>query len=267
MKASLALPLVRFCTALVLVVGVGGVAHARHHGKSSSHGENKKRALAEGRRHLKKANTYAGENKCWSAVPEYTAAYLKLGDPVVLFNRADCYRRVGENERAIADYREFLKALPKASNRADVELRIAALEKQAGIRHVDEADAKDQQPKKELPRGDEKSQQVATVQAPPPPASPPPPAPPPPVEQAVEPEFLAAKDPTPVPAPASPALLVPARGDALIVARAEKPKKRSYWWAWVLAGAAAAGGGVTAFLILRPHPATIPPTELGNYHF
>src|SRR4051795_9382546 len=86
---------------------------------------------AEGRYHLKKANALAGENRCAAAVREYTAAYDKLGDPVVLFNRAECYRRLGENILATDDYRAFLKEFPKAPNRAEIEARIAAMERPA----------------------------------------------------------------------------------------------------------------------------------------
>ena len=52
--------------------------------------------IAVGRYHLRKANQLAGEDQCQSAIHEYTLAYEKLQDPVVLFNRAECYRRIGQ---------------------------------------------------------------------------------------------------------------------------------------------------------------------------
>src|SRR6185312_14359127 len=77
--------------------------------------------LSEGRRHLHKANALAADAKCDAAVREYTFAYQKLHDPVVLFNRAECYRRLGQNDAAVSDYRAFLDAVPRAPNRAEVE--------------------------------------------------------------------------------------------------------------------------------------------------
>ncbi|HVV51864.1 MAG TPA: hypothetical protein VHO06_19505, partial [Polyangia bacterium] len=74
--------------------------------------------VAEGRYHLRKANALAGDDRCRAAIHEYTLAYQKLQDPVVLFNRAECYRRLGEAESAVDDYRAFLEAVPAAPNRA-----------------------------------------------------------------------------------------------------------------------------------------------------
>ena len=62
----------------------GGTAVAREH-------------TSDARHHLKKANELAEQGKCAAAVREYTAAYQKLHDPIVLFNRAECYRRLGES--------------------------------------------------------------------------------------------------------------------------------------------------------------------------
>ena len=83
--------------------------------------------VAEGRYHLRKANGLAGDDRCQAAIHEYTLAFKKLRDPVVLFNRAECYRRIGEGEKAVADYRAFLEAVPAAPNRAQIEVKIAAL--------------------------------------------------------------------------------------------------------------------------------------------
>src|SRR5215471_2739295 len=128
MKVRPPLPLVSIATVLVLVLGSGGEVFARR-GKVSSHNRRDRKAAAAAHFHLKKANALAGQGKCIAAVREYTAAYASLEDPVVLFNRADCYRRLGQNEKAAADYRAFLDGFPNAPNRADIEARIAALEK------------------------------------------------------------------------------------------------------------------------------------------
>src|SRR5215471_9632649 len=130
MKVRPPLPLVSIATVLVLVLGSGGEVFARR-GKVSSHSRGDRKAATAAHLHLKRANALAGQGKCVAAVREYTAAYASLEDPVVLFNRADCYRRLGQNEKAAADYRAFLEGFPNASNRADIEARIAALEKPA----------------------------------------------------------------------------------------------------------------------------------------
>jgi tetratricopeptide (TPR) repeat protein len=85
-------------------------------------------AVAEGRAHLRKANALAGNDRCEAAIKEYSLAYDRLHDPVVLFNRAECYRRIGEDASAAADYRAFLSAVPGAPNRAAIEAKIAAVE-------------------------------------------------------------------------------------------------------------------------------------------
>ena len=46
----------------------------------------------------------------------------------MLFNRGECYRRTGDSDNAVDDYREFLEKVPNAPNRADIEAKIVALE-------------------------------------------------------------------------------------------------------------------------------------------
>lgn len=279
MKARPSLILVCSLTVLVLSLGIGGAAHGRRPMKANwaaagrtqerkakpaaSRAEHKNaRSLAEGRRHLKKANAFAGANKWWSAVKEYTLAFEKLADPVVLFNRADCYRRLGENDRAIADYRAFLRGFPKAPNRVDIEAKIAALETLAGrtvpapaAKEVPRAEAaasveparkepaRDEPPALEAAKTETRTE-VAAGQTPPP---------------------LMAAPPTG--APPEPVLLSAPTTEAVVVAHPNKTKGRGYWWVWVLAGTVVAAGGATAFVVLRPQPAAVPPTDLGNYRF
>ena len=112
-------------------VGGGGGARqveavTRHH-KRTPGGEKARIRRAEGRSHLKRANALAGEGDCEAAIEEYTKAYDMLDDPVVLFNRGECYRRTGDCDNAVDDYREFLEKVPSAPNRADIEAKIAIL--------------------------------------------------------------------------------------------------------------------------------------------
>lgn len=82
---------------------------------------------AAGRKHAAKANQLAGKNKCKPAVVEFTKAYKSLKEPTILFNRAECQRKLGNNTDALMDYELFLAEMPAAPNRASVEARIASL--------------------------------------------------------------------------------------------------------------------------------------------
>jgi hypothetical protein len=84
-------------------------------------------SVAAGRKHVTKANQLASKNKCKSAVVEFTKAYQSLKDPAILFNRAECQRKLGNNADALMDYELFVAEMPSAPNRASVEARIAAL--------------------------------------------------------------------------------------------------------------------------------------------
>jgi tetratricopeptide (TPR) repeat protein len=83
--------------------------------------------------HARKANSLAAAGKCKQAVPEYNAAYRLLKDPALLFNRAECLRKLGHPEQAVHDYKKFLEEMPSAPNRSLVESRILALDPTAGI--------------------------------------------------------------------------------------------------------------------------------------
>ena len=117
-------------------LGASGAAHARskskkhrHHHRRTPHGQHTGSGSAsEGRSHLKRANALAGDGDCAAAIEEYTKAFELLGDPAVLFNRAECYRRTGDAENAVDDYRAFLEKVPSSPSRADIEAKIVALE-------------------------------------------------------------------------------------------------------------------------------------------
>ena len=85
-------------------LGASGATHARskskkhrHHHRRTPHGKHTGSGSAsEGRSALKRANALAGDGDCAAAIEEYTKAFELLGDPAVLFNRAECYRRSGD---------------------------------------------------------------------------------------------------------------------------------------------------------------------------
>jgi hypothetical protein len=85
--------------------------------------------VADGRRHAQRASHLAAQGKCRQAVAEYDKAIPVLRDPALLFNRGECHRKLGNVEAALHDYDQFLKELPAAPNRAEIESHIAELKK------------------------------------------------------------------------------------------------------------------------------------------
>jgi hypothetical protein len=71
------------------------------------------------------------------AIREYEKAYELRPDPSFLYNLAQANRRKGDLKRAMDLYKNYLGKLPKGPQRADVEEKIAALQKQ-----IDDAAAK-----------------------------------------------------------------------------------------------------------------------------
>jgi tetratricopeptide (TPR) repeat protein len=197
-------------------------------------------AVTEGRTHLRKANGLAGNDRCEAAIKEYSLAYEKLHDPVVLFNRAECYRRIGEDASAAADYRAFLDAVPGAPNRAEIEAKIASLDLAPPTAAAPAA-------ARAAPPGASRSAPAPIAGAP----------------------SLAA--PTPTAAAPAPPLVAPATTDALVAAPplAEPPGSghQGAPWMWAALGVAVAGAAVGTYFVLRTPGATPPSTELGNYRF
>jgi hypothetical protein len=243
---------VALTASLLLLAAGGGAARA---GSASEH------AIAEGRYHLRKANGLAGDDRCQAAIHEYTLAFKKLGDPVVLFNRAECYRRIGEDEKAVTDYRAFLEAVPAAPNRAQIEAKIATLIATLTAAPTGAPDGKPSPvagaaPARPNGRGPER-----------------PTAPPPARPSAAPSPYLSAERPpliddSPPPAPAAPLPAVTLVQAAPVAsAPPEGEGHHGKTWIWLALGAAVAGGAVGAYFALRT-PATVPPsTDLGNYKF
>lgn len=74
--------------------------------------------------------------KYGEAIAEYEAAYLLIPDPNVLYNIGQAYRLWDKPEEAIRSYKSYLRQRPDAPNRADVEKRIAELERSGDDRHA-----------------------------------------------------------------------------------------------------------------------------------
>ncbi|HVZ72445.1 MAG TPA: tetratricopeptide repeat protein [Polyangia bacterium] len=236
---------------LVCLLAAGPASARQHHGGG------------DGKQNLKRANELAGEGKCAAAVKEYTAAYEKLRDPIVLFNRGECYRRLGENAKAAEDYRGFLEGFPGAPNRADIEARIATLEKPAAP-----PPAKVVAPVARPTAPPVATRSTAPVPPPVRPVPPPPVAaapPPPPPAAAPKPEAMPFL-PLPPPAQGEPNLLVEAK-PTTPKETARDENHGSHWLLWTTLAVVAVGGGVAGYVFLRPKPEALPMTDYGNYRF
>ena len=71
------------------------------------------------------------------ALEEYKAAYLAFPDVVFLFNIGQCYRKLGNNEKAAEFFRQFLKKTdPSNPNRASAEARLKDIENERDLKDV-----------------------------------------------------------------------------------------------------------------------------------
>jgi len=92
------------------------------------------RALADdaklARQHFDDGSKLYDLGKFRDAAREYEEAYKYKPDPALLFNIGQAYRAAGDAEAALTAYRSFLRKVPDAPNRADVEGHIARLQAQ-----------------------------------------------------------------------------------------------------------------------------------------
>jgi hypothetical protein len=81
------------------------------------------------REHAQKAKAFMDLGKYAEAAAEYEAAYADKQDATLLLNLAQAYRMAGNGNKAVFFYRKYLQHVPKSPYRADIEEKIAALEK------------------------------------------------------------------------------------------------------------------------------------------
>jgi hypothetical protein len=223
--------------ALGLVVFVlaarGGVARA---GGSSPDDAKQARTLYE------RAEKSFDVGKFADALADYQAAYEAKPLPGFLFNIAQCYRNMGNFERARFFFRRYLTVDPHAPNHRRVEELISEMSKQLDAQ-----------------AGAAATTTAAPSTAPPPTTAPPLPAPgAPATAEAPAPAPVSSAPPPPTAAP--PADVAPAADSAatpsvpLLTATAPPPApprrpvwKR--WWFWTGVGAVVAGGVVAAIVL------------------
>lgn len=97
---------------------------------SGAHAEDKNAA----REHWERGTKFYDIGKYDEAIKEFEAAYQAKSDPAFLYNLAQSHRLAGHPNEALRLYRSYLRYVPKAPNRADIEERIKELEKTAAER-------------------------------------------------------------------------------------------------------------------------------------
>jgi tetratricopeptide (TPR) repeat protein len=85
--------------------------------------------LAAAKQHYAAATKFYDLAEYEGALREFKEAYRAVEDPAFLFNIAQCHRKLGHTQDAITFYRNYLRRAPSAANRAEVERRIAELER------------------------------------------------------------------------------------------------------------------------------------------
>jgi tetratricopeptide (TPR) repeat protein len=84
--------------------------------------------LSTARQHFERGATLYDLGRFAEAAKEFEAAYEDKNDPALLFNIARAYRFAGSYSRSLIAYRAYLRNLPNAANRAQVESNIAELD-------------------------------------------------------------------------------------------------------------------------------------------
>jgi tetratricopeptide (TPR) repeat protein len=81
------------------------------------------------RQHYEQGTTLYDLQRYEEAAREYEAAFAEKNDPALLFNIGQAYRFAGNYAKAIGAFRSFLRRSANVDNRAEVEARIAEMQK------------------------------------------------------------------------------------------------------------------------------------------
>jgi tetratricopeptide (TPR) repeat protein len=87
-----------------------------------------KPSRAAARRHFERGTALYQEARYAEAAAAFEAAYQAVANGVVLYNVGQCYEKLGDLPRAIGAYRDYLREVPGAEDRAAVETLVANLE-------------------------------------------------------------------------------------------------------------------------------------------
>lgn len=208
---------------------------------------------AAGRTHAAKANQLAAQNRCKAAVAEFTKAYRLLKDPALLFNRAECYRKIGKDGQALKDYERFLAEMPAAPNRSTIEERIASLRGGAQAEGPPGGKSPGKPEKKEASSAGASAAKWGDSDASP-----------------AHEEGAAGSGSTAIgtAAPVAPEPQAAAELTTQPVVPEPRQAGRSHAWIWIGTAVVVVGAGAFAAYHFWPRPKTdVPQTPLGNYAF
>jgi tetratricopeptide (TPR) repeat protein len=194
---------------------------------------------AQARKHFEMGRRYVQVDEYRKAIEEFKAAHVLEPDPAFLYNIAECYRRLGENDDALKFYRRFLSLAPAGNpQRALAATRVEELEK-AGVKTAPAV-----------------AERPVAVAAPPAPTAAPVPLP-----AAVPP----AEERTARAAPARAVTLASDRavGDEKTADSAPDPFYRRGWFYGVV-GAVLVGGALGVWALSSRGGTEIPGSDLGN---
>jgi tetratricopeptide (TPR) repeat protein len=84
--------------------------------------------VAAAKEHFGKGKRLYDLGKFAEAAAEYAAAYEAKDDAALLFNLGQAHRLAGNYSQAVLAYKAYIRNLPQAPNRADVESRIREIQ-------------------------------------------------------------------------------------------------------------------------------------------
>jgi tetratricopeptide (TPR) repeat protein len=101
--------------------------HAFSQNKKSNDAEKAKQQQAQ--KLFDEAEKYYNIGDFAKALDGYKEAYILSSNPDLLFNMGQCYRKLEQYQEAITTYKSYLREVPNSPVQADVEARIAEVEK------------------------------------------------------------------------------------------------------------------------------------------
>jgi len=112
--------------ALAVIFGASSVRAADGAGATGTADE---ALAAEAKKHYEEGTKAFNLAEFARAVAEFKIAYNAKPDPLLLYNIGQAFRLAGDDGQALLFYRSFLRNMPDAPNRREVEGRIRTLEK------------------------------------------------------------------------------------------------------------------------------------------
>jgi tetratricopeptide (TPR) repeat protein len=85
-------------------------------------------AKTAAKEHYTRGTSFYDLGRYDDAIKEFEAAYQLKNDPAFLYNLAQSYRQAGKHDQAVHFYKTYLRYVPKAPNKADIEEKIKAEE-------------------------------------------------------------------------------------------------------------------------------------------